>query len=245
MGVARLIHFNVITLFPEMVGSILEYGVIGKAINVGLINVNCVNPRDFAQNRHNKVDDKPFGGGPGMVMMYDSLSRAVESLDEKHKGQVVYMSPLGKQLNQALCNKLAEMNSLTLVCGRYEGIDQRFVDTYVDEEISIGDYVISGGEMAACVVIDAVGRQIEGVLGDAESADTDSFMNGLLGIPQYTRSDILGQSGVPEVLLSGNHQAIQAWRDSQALSQTRLKRPDLMAGTSERTESDSCTQKNE
>lgn len=238
-------HFNVITLFPEMVSSVLNYGVIGKAINANVITIDCINPRDFAENKHNRVDDKPFGGGPGMVMMYDSLSRAVDSLALEDKGQVVYMSPHGNKLDQASCNKLAERTHITLVCGRYEGIDQRFVDEYVDEEISIGDYVISGGEMAACVVIDAVGRQVSGVLGDAESADTDSFMNGLLGTPQYTRSEILGQSGVPDVLLSGNHQAIQAWRESQALEQTKLKRPDLMVGTSERINSDSCTQKNE
>lgn len=238
-------HFNVITLFPEMIDKTMQYGVIGKAIKDKLITVNCVNPRDFAQNKHNRVDDKPFGGGPGMVMMYDCLSRSVDSLSQKDKGKVVFLSPHGKKLDQAICNELANRTCITLVCGRYEGIDQRFVDEYVDEEISIGDYVISGGEVAACVVIDAVGRQIEGVLGDSESADTDSFMNGLLGAPQYTRSEILGQSGVPEVLLSGNHQAIQAWRDLQAKKQTKRKRPDLLAGTSERNKGDSCTQKNE
>ncbi len=227
-------RINVITLFPEMVKDSLAYGVIGKAIDKGLLELNCINPRDFAENKHNRVDDKPFGGGPGMVMMYDPLHRAMESIgDSGQQGDVVYMSPQGKQLNQSLCNEWAKKSCLTLVCGRYEGIDQRFVDEYVDQEISIGDYVISGGEMAACVVIDAIGRQIDGVLGDGESAETDSFMNGLLGIPQYTRSELLGQSGVPDVLLSGHHQAIEAWRQEQAMKSTQLKRPDLLAGTSE------------
>lgn len=225
---------NVITLFPQMVKDALSYGVIGKAIDKGLLSLNCINPRDFADNKHNRVDDKPFGGGPGMVMMYDPMHRAMECVKQQgHAGEVVFLSPQGKQLDQSTCNELAGMSCLTLVCGRYEGIDQRFVDEYVDREISIGDYVISGGEMAACVVIDAVGRQIKGVLGDDESAETDSFMNGLLGVPQYTRSDLLGQSGVPEVLLSGHHQAISAWRKKQAIAATKLKRPDLLAGTSE------------
>ncbi len=225
---------NIITLFPEMVKDALSFGVIGKAIENGLLTLNCVNPRDFAANKHNRVDDKPFGGGPGMVMMYDPMQRAMESVKQQgNMGEVVFLSPQGKQLDQSLCNELATKSCLTLVCGRYEGIDQRFVDEYVDQEISIGDYVISGGEIAACVVIDAIGRQIKGVLGDDESAMTDSFMNGLLGIPQYTRSDLLGQSGVPEVLLSGHHQAISVWREQQATAITKLKRPDLLAGTSE------------
>lgn len=227
-------HINVITLFPEMVTNALAYGVIGKAIDKGLLSLHCINPRDFAENKHNRVDDKPFGGGPGMVMMYDPLHRAIKAVEQMGpKGDVLYMSPQGKQFDQSLCNDLAKKPCLTLVCGRYEGIDQRFVDEYVDQEISIGDYVISGGEMAACVVIDAIGRQVDGVLGDGESAETDSFMNGLLGIPQYTRSDLLGQSGVPNVLLSGHHQAIEAWRKEQAILSTKHKRPDLLAGTSE------------
>ncbi len=225
---------NVVTLFPEMVADTLSYGVIGRAINNGLIELVCVNPRDFAGNKHNRVDDKPFGGGPGMVMSYDPLHRSLEHLRSQGAvGDVLFLSPQGQPLNQALCNQLSNKTTLTLICGRYEGIDQRFVDQYVEQEISIGDYVISGGEIAACAVVDAIGRQIEGVLGDDESAESDSFMNGLLGIPQYTRSDLLGQSGVPEVLLSGNHQAITAWRKKQAAELTRLRRPDLLAGTSE------------
>ncbi len=210
----------------------MQYGVIGRAIEQSLIELNCVNPRDFAHNKHNRVDDKPFGGGPGMVMSYDPLHRSIEHL-QADAGTVVFLSPQGQPLTQALCNDWSAQEKLTLVCGRYEGIDQRFVEQHVDQEVSIGDFVISGGEMAACVVMDAVGRQIAGVLGDEESACSDSFMNGLLGVPQYTRSDLLGQSGVPEVLLSGNHQAIKVWREAQALVLTKLRRPDLLAGTSE------------
>lgn len=227
-------HFNVITLFPDMVRQALSYGVIGKAMESGLLSLNCFNPRDFAGNKHNRVDDKPFGGGSGMVMMYDPLVRTWEHMAEQvETGRLLFLSPQGRQIKQADCNQWSAARAVTLLCGRYEGVDQRFIDQYVDEEISIGDYVISGGEMAACVVIDAVGRQVEGVLGSEESAGTDSFMSGRLGYPQYTRSDILGQSGVPEVLLSGHHRAIQEWRDEQSLKLTKQRRPDLLEGTSE------------
>ncbi len=227
-----------------MVKYSLSFGVIGRAIESGLITVSYINPRDYAENKHGRVDDKPFGGGPGMVMMYDPMKRALQAIEKKgHAGEVMFLTPQGKQLNQSLCNELAKKNTLTLVCGRYEGIDQRFVDECVDQEISIGDYVISGGEVAACVVIDAIGRQIKGVLGDDESATTDSFMNGMLGFPQYTRSDLLGRSGVPEVLLSGHHQAISDWREHQAAELTKLKRPDLLVGTSEGKKCHSSTQK--
>ncbi len=227
-------EINVITLFPQMVEQTLSYGVIGKAIEAGLLKLNCFNPRDFAENKHNRVDDKPFGGGAGMVMMYDPLVRTLEHIATKTEvGTVVFLSPQGHQLQQAHCNDWAKWSHITLVCGRYEGVDQRFIDEHVDIEISIGDYVISGGEMAACVVIDAMARQQKGVLGSDESADTDSFMNGRLGYPQYTRSEILGQSGVPSVLLSGHHEAIQKWRDVQSLEITKRRRPDLLEGTSE------------
>ncbi len=227
-------ELNVITLFPEMVKQTLSYGVIGKAIESGLLKLNCFNPREFAENKHNRVDDKPFGGGAGMVMMYDPLVRTLEHISTKTEtGMVVFLSPQGEKLQQAHCNEWAGLSHMTLVCGRYEGVDQRFIDQHVDKEISIGDYVISGGEMAACVVIDAVARQQQGVLGSDESAETDSFMNGKLGYPQYTRSEILGQSGVPSVLLSGHHEAIKQWRDAQSLAITKRKRPDLLEGTSE------------
>lgn len=227
-------EINVITLFPEMVEQTLRYGVIGKAIESGLLKLNCFNPRDFAENKHNRVDDKPFGGGAGMVMMYDPLVRTLAHISaQTETGLVVFLSPQGEKLEQTHCNKWASLSNITLLCGRYEGVDQRFIDRYVDKEISIGDYVISGGEMAACVVIDAMARQIDGVLGSDESAQTDSFMNGRLGYPQYTRSEMLGQSGVPSVLLSGHHEAIQKWRDAESLAITKRKRPDLLEGTSE------------
>jgi len=217
-----------------MISEALRHGVIGKAVESNLIRVKCYNPRDFANNKHNRVDDKPFGGGAGMVMMYDPLARTVEHIESQSDlGQLLFLSPHGEQLKQAHCNQWGRMSSLTLLCGRYEGVDQRFIDEFVDKEISIGDYVISGGELAACVVIDAVGRQIEGVLGSEESAASDSFMNGLLGCPQYTRSEKLGQSGVPSVLLSGRHKDIAVWREDQSLKLTKLKRPDLLEGTSE------------
>lgn len=227
-------EINVITLFPEMVEQTLRYGVIGKALESGLLKLNCFNPRDFAENKHNRVDDKPFGGGAGMVMMYDPLVRTLAHISaQKETGLVVFLSPQGEKLEQTHCNKWVSLSNITLLCGRYEGVDQRFIDRYVDKEISIGDYVISGGEMAACVVIDAMARQIDGVLGSDESAQTDSFMNGRLGYPQYTRSEMLGQSGVPSVLLSGHHEAIQKWRDAESLAITKRKRPDLLEGTSE------------
>ncbi|MCB1582642.1 MAG: tRNA (guanosine(37)-N1)-methyltransferase TrmD [Xanthomonadales bacterium] len=227
-------EINVITLFPQMVQQTLSYGVIGKAIESGVLKLNCFNPRDFAENKHGRVDDKPFGGGAGMVMMYDPLLRTLEHIATRGQtGSVVFLSPQGGKLEQRQCNDWANMAQITLVCGRYEGVDQRFIDQHVDIEISIGDYVISGGEMAACVVIDAVARQLQGVLGSEESAETDSFMNGMLGYPQYTRSELLGQSGVPPVLLSGHHEAIQKWRDAQSLEITKRRRPDLLEGTSE------------
>ncbi|VAW39759.1 tRNA (guanine(37)-N(1))-methyltransferase [hydrothermal vent metagenome] len=223
------IKFSVITIFPEMVESALSYGVIGKAIDKGLIELTTVNPRDFSQDKHNRIDDRPFGGGAGMVMMYDPLVRTVEYLKQQDKNlRLNFLCPHGKKLNQNIINTLAAETHIVLLCGRYEGIDQRFIDKYVDNEISLGDFVISGGELAAAVIIDAVARQIPLVLGDEESAKTDSFMQQLLGPPQYTRSEVLQQSGVPEVLLSGNHANIAKWREQQALKTTQLKRPDLL-----------------
>ncbi len=217
---------TIITLFPEMIHQVLSWGVVGKAIENGTIALQTVNPRDFANNKHNTVDDRPFGGGAGMVMMYDPLERALQSL--KTSAPVTFMSPQGKRLDQNLVNRMATRKELVLLCGRYEGVDQRFLDKYVDEEISLGDFVISGGELAAAVLTDAVARQIPGVLGDAESALSDSFMQNRLGYPQYTRSEKLGHQGVPAVLLSGDHAAIRAWRASESERITRAKRPDLL-----------------
>ena len=226
-------QLNVITLFPQMVTDALSYGVIGRAIKQGVVTLSLFNPRDFADNKHNSVDDKPFGGGAGMVMMYDPLLRTWQ--DVKHKGPsgpLLFMSPQGQTLTQQMCNDWSELPVITLLCGRYEGVDQRFVEGHVDEEVSLGDYVISGGELAASIIIDAVARQISGVLGAEDSAKTDSFMTPLLAPPQYTRSELLGQSGVPAVLLSGNHKAIAEWRSFQSITVTKQKRPDLLAGTS-------------
>ena len=218
-----------------MVKQTLSYGVLGKAIEQGLLVLNCFTPRDFADNKHRRVDDKPFGGGAGMVMMYDPLIKTLDHIKRlgSNLGQVIFLSPQGEKMLQSHCNEWAKQENITLICGRYEGVDQRFIEEHVDLEISIGDYVISGGEMAACVAIDALGRQIEGVLGSEESAASDSFMNGRLGYPQYTRSDLLGQSGVPSVLLSGHHEDIRKWRDDQSLKLTKMRRPELLEGTSE------------
>jgi len=225
----QVMKFTVISIFPEMVENTLSYGVIGKAIENGLIELETINPRDFTTDKHNRVDDRPFGGGAGMVMMYDPLVKTVEHIKQQHTDfKLSFLSPHGKKLDQDTINKLANEMHVVLLCGRYEGIDQRFLDKYVDNELSLGDFVISGGELAAAVIVDAVARQIPGILGDEESAKTDSFMNQLLGAPQYTRSDDLKQEGVPEVLLSGNHANIAKWREQQALKITQLKRPDLL-----------------
>lgn len=223
------IKFTVITIFPEMVQEVLKYGVIGKALDKGLIELVTINPRDFSQDKHKRVDDRPFGGGAGMVMMFDPLAATVEYLKLQHKDLTLsFLSPHGKTLNQDTVNQLANESHIVLLCGRYEGIDQRFLDKYVDNEISLGDFVISGGELVAATIIDAVARQIPEVLGDEDSAKTDSFMANTLGTPQYTRSKSLKTKGVPEVLLSGNHAKIAQWRKVQALKITQLKRPDLL-----------------
>jgi tRNA (guanine37-N1)-methyltransferase len=225
----RKIKFTVITLFPEMVEDVLKYGVIGKAIDKGLIELATINPRDFSTDKHQRVDDRPFGGGAGMVMMYDPLAATVEYLKQQDKDLTLsFLSPQGKVLKQNTVNTMAKQQHIVLLCGRYEGIDQRFIDKYVDNEISLGDFVISGGELAAATLIDAVARQIPEVLGDEDSAKTDSFMQNTLGAPQYTRSEVLKQKGVPEVLLSGNHANIAKWREQQALEVTQIKRPDLL-----------------
>ena len=221
--------FTVITLFPEMVENTLTYGVIGKALEKGLIELETINPRDFSNDKHKRVDDRPFGGGAGMVMMYDPLAATVEHLEQQHKNiRLSFLTPSGKQLNQDTVNQLATEQHIVLLCGRYEGIDQRFIEKYVDDEISLGDFVISGGEIAAATIIDAVTRQLPEVLGDEDSAKTDSFMQNTLGPPQYTRSSLLKTEGVPEVLLSGNHAKIALWREQKALEVTKEKRPDLI-----------------
>lgn len=224
-------RIDVVTLFPEFVAQCTDVGVVGRARQRGLLEVQTWNPRDFARDNYRTVDARPFGGGPGMVMMIEplraTLAAARQASDEP--AHVVYLSPQGARLTQDRVRKLAAMPRLTLLCGRYEGVDERLLAHEVDEELSIGDYVLSGGELAAAVVIDAVGRLQDGALNDAQSAEQDSFENGLLDCPHYTRpvDDALGS--VPPVLQSGDHAAIRRWRRKQSLGRTWLRRPDLLA----------------
>lgn len=229
-------QFDVLTLFPEMF-DILNESIIGRAKEKGLINVNLINIRDFSKNKYKKVDDTPYGGGAGMVIQPDVVFDAYKSviknndksgLDEKSKKtKVIYMSPQGKKLDQQKVEELSKQEHLILLCGHYEGIDQRVLDTIVDEEISIGDYVLTGGELPAMVLIDSVSRYVEGVLKDGSTTE-ESFSQGLLEYPQYTRPEVFEEQQVPEVLRSGNHQMIDKWRREQSLKRTLEKRPDLL-----------------
>lgn len=219
---------GVITLFPEMF-SPLEFGILGKAQARNLLKVMCVNPRDYTLDKHRTVDDRPYGGGPGMVMKASPLIDAIQATREKiaKKASVIYLSPQGTPLTQAKVQNLAEQPAFILIAGRYEGIDERVLN-YVDEELSLGDYVLSGGELAAMVIIDAVMRLLPGALGDEDSASQDSFVQGLLDYPHYTRPERVLGAKVPEVLLQGDHKAITRWRRKQALGKTWLKRPELL-----------------
>lgn len=223
-------QFDVLTLFPEMF-SILNESIIGRAKEKGLINVNLINIRDFSKNKHKKVDDTPYGGGAGMVIqpdvVYDAYKSIIKNDEESEKTRVIYMSPQGKKLNQQKVEELSKQEHLILLCGHYEGIDQRVLDTIVDEEISIGDYVLTGGELPAMVLIDSVSRYVEGVLKDGSTTE-ESFSQGLLEYPQYTRPEVFEDQQVPEVLRSGNHQMIDKWRREQSLKKTLEKRPDLL-----------------
>lgn len=217
--------FDVLTLFPEMF-EILNQSIIGKAKEKKLIDINLINIRDFSKNKHKKVDDTPYGGGAGMVMMPDVVYDAYKSLNSKD-AKVIYMSPQGQKLNQKKVVELSKEKHIILLCGHYEGIDQRVIDEIVDEEISIGDYVLTGGELPAMIVIDSVSRYIEGVLKD-DSTKEESFSEGLLEYPQYTRPEVFNGKQVPEVLLSGHHENIDKWRREQSLINTKKKRPDLL-----------------
>ena len=224
-----------ITLFPELIQQATAFGVLGRAIKQQQLTLQCFNPRDYTEDKHRTVDDRPYGGGPGMLMKVEPLLKAIMAAQDAAKraagnvAKVVYLSPQGKQLNQQLVvNTAAKEENLILIAGRYEGIDERLIESLVDEEWSIGDYVLSGGEFAALVVVDAITRLIPGVLGDDESAIQDSFMQGLLDNPHYTRPETINGQTVPEVLLSGDHQAIKRWRLKQALGRTWLRRPDLL-----------------
>ena len=223
-------QFDVLTLFPEMF-NILNESIIGRAKEKGLINVNLINIRDFSKNKHKKVDDTPYGGGAGMVIqpdvVYDAYKSAITNNEKSEKIRVIYMSPQGKKLDQQKVEELSKQERLILLCGHYEGIDQRVLDSIVDEEISIGDYVLTGGELPAMVLIDSVSRYVEGVLKDGSTTE-ESFSQGLLEYPQYTRPEIFEEQQVPEVLRSGNHQMIDKWRREQSLKKTLEKRPDLL-----------------
>ena len=246
--------FEVITVFPELISSVLPFGVTGRALAEQRYRVRCWNPRDVTTDNYRRVDDRPYGGGPGMVMMAEPLTRCLQSIRRKRSEErgpaavpadgeigggngredggetlrLVCLSPQGAPLTQARVQSLSEGPGLILLCGRYEAIDQRFLDAHVDEEISVGDFVVSGGELPALLLIDAVVRLLPGVLNDADSAVQDSFVDGLLDCPHYTRPDVVDGVAVPPVLLSGNHREIERWRRRQALLATLRKRPDLL-----------------
>ena len=222
-------QLDVITLFPEMFSPLLEHGVIGRAISNQLIGFRSWNPRDFTKDKHHTVDDRPYGGGPGMVMMYEPLHNAIAKAKESQSNvKVIYLSPQGRRLDQVGVQELSERKGMILVSGRYEGIDERIIENDIDEEWSIGDYVLSGGELAAMVLIDSVCRNLPGVLGHEDSANEDSFVDGLLDYPQYTRPEQIEDKTVPEVLLSGDHAQIRRWRMKQALGKTWRVRPDMI-----------------
>lgn len=223
-------RIGVVTLFPHMFSALSDYGVTGRALERGLVALSLWNPRDYAHNRQRSVDDRPYGGGPGMVMQMQPLGDAISAARAAvgPGARVIYLSPQGRRLDQAGVEELAALPGMVLVAGRYEGIDERVIATYIDEEWSIGDYVLSGGELAAMVVIDALTRRLPGALGHQGSAQQDSFAAGLLDHPHYTRPEQAAGLEVPEVLLSGDHQAIARWREKQALGRTWLRRPDLI-----------------
>ena len=227
-------NFDVITLFPQMFDALSQYGITARALEKGLYSMTLWNPRDFTTDPRKTVDDRPFGGGPGMVMMAEPLEQAIIAAKQRQQqaglqaSKVIHMSPQGKPLTHRMVLELAAQPGLILLTSRYEGVDERLIRRQVDEEISIGDYVLSGGEIPAMVLIDAVVRQLPGALGDADSATQDSFVDGLLDCPHYTRPEFFEDEGVPEVLLSGHHEEIRRWRLKQALARTRAKRPDLL-----------------
>ena len=222
-------RFDVLTLFPELFSSFLKETLLGRAVKAGLVDIRLVNIRSFARGRHLVADDTPFGGGQGMVMKPGPISRALESIDRiKDRSLVLLLTPQGRTFDQPLAWDLSRMEQLILICGRYEGVDERIRTTCVDMELSIGDYVLSGGEMAAMVVMDALSRLVPGVLGGEKSAQEDSFEDGLLEYPQYTRPRVFKNQEVPEILLSGDHEKIRVWRRTESLKRTLERRPDLL-----------------
>lgn len=225
-------NYHILTLFPEMIEHAMGESIMGRAKAGGLIQVNAVNIRDFADNKHNRVDDYPYGGGAGMVMQAEPVYRSYQHVLKQCKGQprVVYMSPQGKVFNQRIATELAAEEELILLCGHYEGIDERVLETIVTDYLSIGDYVLTGGELAALVVMDAVTRLVPGVLHNDNSAQTESFQDSLLEYPQYTRPRVWQDKEVPEVLLSGNHKLLEEWYRKESVLRTAKNRPDLLAG---------------
>jgi tRNA (guanine37-N1)-methyltransferase len=227
-------RFDVVTLFPEMFTALTGAGIVKRAHDQAIFSMHCWNPRDFTDDAYRRVDDRPFGGGPGMVMLAEPLDRALDAVqaaqraDALQAAPVLYLSPSGERLSHALVMELAQLPALTLLCGRYEGVDERLLNGRVDRQVSIGDFVVSGGELPAMLLIDAIVRQLPGVLNDAESAVQDSFVNGLLDCPQYTRPEIWAGEAVPSVLTSGNHADIAKWRREQSLRLTAQRRPDLI-----------------
>lgn len=221
-------RFDILTLFPDMMRAILDESIIGRAQKSGLLEINCINIRDFANNKHNSVDDYPYGGGFGMVMQAPPIYRAYESVANGEKPYAVYMSPQGKVLTQEKAIELSKLDHLVILCGHYEGVDERIIEEIVDEEISIGNYVLTGGELPAAVLVDSVSRMIEGVLPQNESFEDESIYSGLLEYPQYTRPPEFMGRCVPEVLLSGHHLNIEKWKRKEALKRTYIKRPELL-----------------
>ncbi len=228
-------RFDVVTLFPGMFDALTEFGITQRAHDRGYFDLVLWNPREYVANAYRSVDDRPYGGGPGMVMMADPLAKALQAARARQRGcgvrtsRSVYLSPQGKVLDQALVDELARADGLVLLAGRYEGVDERLIELEIDEEVSIGDYVVSGGELPAMVMIDSIVRRMPGVLNDADSAAEESFVEGTLDFPQYTRPEEFAGRTVPPVLLSGNHADIQRWRMKQALGRTWRRRPDLFA----------------
>lgn len=225
-------RFHVMTLFPELVSGVLSESIIGRAQKAELIEVNCYNIRDFSADKHRKTDDTPYGGGVGMVMscqpIYDCYTRVMSEIPKEHKTRVIYMSPKGRIFNHSVASELAEYDELVFLCGHYEGVDQRVIDEIVTDEISIGDYVVTGGEIPACIVIDAVSRLVDGVLASSECYEGESVASGLLEYPQYTKPREFMGRAVPDVLLSGDHAKIDRWRLEESVKITRERRPDLL-----------------
>nr|BET44900.1 MAG: tRNA (guanosine(37)-N1)-methyltransferase TrmD [Candidatus Aschnera chinzeii] len=221
---------GIITIFPEMFLTITKFGIISKAIKKNILNITYWNPRNFTTNKHRMIDDKPYGGGPGMLMLVQPINDAINAakINMGNNIKVIYLSPQGRKLHQNNIHELSEYKKIILVCGRYKGIDDRLLKNAIDEEWSIGDYIITGGELAAMIIIDAIARLLDGTINNSESIQTDSFANGILDCPYFTRPKIIAGMKVPDVLLSGNHAKIKRWKKKQSLGNTWLKRPDLL-----------------